>query len=109
MNKKSDSIEQPNSRADRIEEARSLGLQGYYDGAFEMLEDLLKEIPTDIESLRLKGNLLELKAMELLEISRKKFTTSADYLAARQCYELILEISPQDVKALIDLGEHYAN
>lgn len=97
------------NRTDRLEEARGLGLQGYYDSAIEMIEDLLKDASADVESLRLKGNLLELKAMEVAEISRKKLTTSADYLTARQCYERILEIDPRDAAAHIDLGDHYRN
>lgn len=96
-------------RFDRLTEAQTIGLQGYYDAAFEILEDLLRKNPADIAALRLKGNLLELKAMELLEINRKKFTTSADYLAARRCYERILEIDRENVKAHIDLGDHYGN
>jgi len=111
VNKERNSEEQRAAvnRTDRIEEARGLGLQGYYDSAIEMLDDLLKDVPTDVESLRLKGNLLELKAMELAEISRKKLTTSTDYLTARQCYEKILEIDPRDAAAHIDLGDHYRN
>jgi tetratricopeptide (TPR) repeat protein len=96
-------------RTDHLTEAQTIGLQGYYDAAFEILEDLLSKNSADIAALRLKGNLLELKAMELLEINRKKFTTSADYLAARQCYERILGLDPENVRAHIDLGDHYGN
>jgi tetratricopeptide (TPR) repeat protein len=96
-------------RVERLTEAQTLGLQSYYDAAFEILDDLLRKNPSDVASLRLKGNLLELKAMELLEVSRKKFTTSDEYLAARECYEKILVIDPEYVKAYIDLGDHYRN
>jgi tetratricopeptide (TPR) repeat protein len=90
-------------------DAWELGLQGRYDAALEIMEGLLSKAPTDIESLRMKGNLLELKAMDLLEHSVKKLTSSSDYLAARQCYESILEIDPRNVTAHIDLGDHYRN
>lgn len=97
------------SRSERLEEAWGLGIQGHYDPALEILEDLLKENPSDVRALRLKGNLLELKEMDLLEHSGKKLVSSADYLAARECYEQILNIDPQYVKAYIDLGDHYRN
>jgi tetratricopeptide (TPR) repeat protein len=96
-------------RVDRLTEAQTLGLQGYYDAAFEILGDLLRKNPADVPALRLKGNLLELKGMEFLEINRKKFTTSAEYLAARECYEKILDVEPGHAKAYIDLGDHYRN
>jgi tetratricopeptide (TPR) repeat protein len=57
----------------------------------------------------MKGNLLELKAFDVMEYSRKKLTSSADYLAARQCYEKILEVDSRNVKVHIDLGDHYRN
>ena len=109
MNKKHHTAEQgaADDRTERLKEAWGLGIQGYYAAALEILEDLLKKIPTDVGSLRLKGNLLELKEMDRLEYSGKKLTTSADYLAARSCYERILEIDPGNVKARIDLGDHY--
>jgi tetratricopeptide (TPR) repeat protein len=97
------------NRTDLLEEAWGLGIQGYYDAALEILEGLLKENPLDKGSLRLKGNLLELKEMDRLEHSAKKLISSADYLAARGCYEKILEIDPGNVKARIDLGDHYRN
>jgi tetratricopeptide (TPR) repeat protein len=89
-------------------EAWELGLQGYYDAALNILEELLKESPIDVVTLRMKGNLLEMKAMDLLENSGKKLTSSTDFLAARRCYEKILEIDSQNVTARIDLGDHYS-
>lgn len=93
---------------DRRGEAWELGLQGYYDAALGVLEELLKESPIDVATLRMKGNLLEMKAMDLLENSGKKLTSSADFLAARRCYEKILEIDSRNVTAQIDLGDHYS-
>jgi len=109
VNKKHNTTEQgaADNRKERLEEAWGLGIQGYYDAALEILEGLLKKTPADVGSLRLKGNLLELKEMDRLEYSGKKLTTSADYLAARPCYEKILEIDPGNVKTRIDLGDHY--
>jgi tetratricopeptide (TPR) repeat protein len=109
VNKEDNPARTATSRTDRLEEAWGLGIQGYYDAALELLEGLLKENPLDTGSLRLKGNLFELKEMDLLEHSAKKLISSADYLAARGCYEKILEIDPGNVKARIDLGDHYRN
>lgn len=93
----------------RRAEAWELGAQGYYDLALNILDDLLKDVPTDIASLRMKGNLLELKTLDVMEHSQKTLTSSADYLAARECYKKILEIDPRNVRAHIDLGDHYKN
>lgn len=89
--------------------AWELGLQGQYDAAVDILDTVLEKVPRDIESLRMKGNLLELKAMDLLEHSARKLTSSQDYLAARRCYEKILDLDPRNVTAHIDLGDHYKN
>ena len=93
----------------RRAEAWALGAQGYYDAALDILDDLLKEAPSDPASLRMKGNLLELKTLDVMEHSQKTLTSSADYLAARECYERILDIDPRNVRAHIDLGDHYRN
>lgn len=97
------------SRTERLEEAWGLGIQGYYEAALEIIQALLAEDPVHVGSLRLKGNLLELKEMDRLEYSGKKLVSSVDYLAARACYEKILELDPANVKAHVDLGDHYRN
>jgi tetratricopeptide (TPR) repeat protein len=93
----------------RLEEAWGLGIQGYYEAALALLDSLLKENSSDVRALRLKGNLLELKEMDRQEYGGKKLVSSTDYLAARGCYEKILEVEPGYVKAYIDLGDHYRN
>jgi tetratricopeptide (TPR) repeat protein len=97
------------SQIDRRGDAWELGLNGDYDAALGILEELLDEAPADVVSLRMKGNLLELKVLDLLEHSAKKLSSSAEYLAARRCYERILELDPRNVTARIDLGDHYKN
>ena len=97
------------SRSERREEAWGLGVQGYYDAALDILEGLLKENSLDVASLRLKGNLLELKEMDLLEYSGRRLASSPHYLAARACYEKILEVDPGNTRACVDLGDHYRN
>lgn len=94
---------------DQRGESWELGLQGYYDAAFELLEKILRRAPTDLVTLRMKGNLLELKSLDLMESSSKKLLSSEDYLLARKCYEQILVIDPHNIVALMDLGDHYKN
>jgi len=106
---KNDQNSASSSRVQRLEEAWGLGVQGYYDAALEIIDTLLQENPQDTGSLRLKGNLLELKEMDLMEYSGRKLISSADFVAARACYSRILEIEPDNVKAHIDLGDHYRN
>ena len=96
-------------RTERLEEAWGLGIQGYYDAALEILEALLEENSVDVPVLRLKGHLLELKEMDRFEYSGTKLVSSADYLAARGCYEKILQVDTCYAKAYIDLGDHYRN
>jgi len=106
---KNDQNSASSRRVQRLEEAWGLGVQGYYDAALEIIDTLLQENPQDTGSLRLKGNLLELKEMDLMEYSGRKLISSADFVAARACYSRILEIEPGNVKAHIDLGDHYRN
>ena len=90
-------------------EAWELGLQGEYDAALKLIGALLTESSSDLVALRMKGNLLELKTLDLMEYSSKKLMSSRDYLAARDCYMQILKFDPQNISALIDLGDHYKN
>lgn len=89
--------------------AWELGLRGEYEAALAVLDKLLSEGGPDLVALRMKANLLELKALDQLEYDSAKLTLSDDYLAARDCYLSILESEPQNVTALVDLGDHYKN
>jgi tetratricopeptide (TPR) repeat protein len=102
-------VNENQQRKRRLEEAWGLGIQGYYEAALEIIAELLNQNPADLGSLRLRGNLLELKEMDRLEHSGKQLASSVDYLAARSCYERILELDPSNAKANIDLGDHYHN
>jgi len=97
------------SRAKRLEEVWGLGIEGHYGAALDILRGLLGENSLDLVALRMKGNLLELKEMDRLEYCNKKLVSSTDYLTARECYKTILEVDPGNVKAYIDLGDHYGN
>ena len=77
------------SRGELREEASALSLR-VTDAALDILGGLLADDAGDLAALRLRGNVLELKAMDLFEHSYRKLTSSPDYMAARQCYEAIL-------------------
>lgn len=96
-------------RVQMLEEARGLSLGGNYDEALKSVDTLLQERGSDVEALRLRGNVLELKALDFNEYSSKKLMTSRDYLDARRCYEQVLAQDPENTIALIDLGDHYKN
>jgi tetratricopeptide (TPR) repeat protein len=98
-----------NVRAQWLDEAWGLGAQGHYGYALAILEGQLSIDPRDVGALRMMGNLLELKELERLEYSSKRLTSSSDFMKARRCYESILKIHPNDVKARIDLGDHFKN
>lgn len=59
--------------------------------------------------MRLKGNVLEQKALDENESSPRGVAISEDYLTALACYEQALEMDPRNTVALIDLGDHYKN
>jgi tetratricopeptide (TPR) repeat protein len=92
-----------------LEEARGLSLDGHYEEALLMVDRLLQLAADDVDGLRLKGNILELQALDRHEYSTKKLMSSAEYLEARLCYERILALDPGNSMALMDLGDHYKN
>ena len=99
----------PEHRLQQLEEARGLAMDASYDAALDVVEKVLAGLPDDLEGLRLKGNVLEQKALDLNEHSAKKLVRSGEYLLARECYERILRSDPDNVFALVDLGDHYKN
>lgn len=96
-------------RLQQLEQARALSTECRYDAALDLVEKLLVKHSDDVEVLRLKGNILEQKALDLGEDKRERLTKSRDYLLARECYERVLRIDPKNTVALIDLGDHYKN
>lgn len=97
------------ARLQQLEQARSLSADLEHDDALRVIEGLFSEHSDDVETLRLKGNVLESRALELNEYRVEKLMKSHDYLLARECYERILRIDPRNTVAFIDLGDHYKN
>lgn len=96
-------------RLNLLLDARGLAMECNYGSALDLIEELLTESPNDLEGLRLKGNVLEQKVLDLNEYSGKKLNRSSEYLAAQRCYEQILQLDPTNTVALIDLGDHFRN
>ena len=84
-------------------------MSGQYGEALAALEKVVGRQPEDVEALRLKGNILELKVLDRAQYRSENLLRSRDWLAARKCYESILSVDPENTLALIDLGDHYRN
>jgi len=78
-----------------------------YRAALDAIEAILRKHPGDLDALRLKGNILEQKALDEHERSPRSLALSLDYLTAFACYEQVLGVDPRHTVALIDLGDHY--
>ena len=88
-------------------EAWERGLRGDHASAIELIDEVLKDCPSTILGLRIKGNLLDLKAVDELAGPIATLVTSRDFLCARACYEQILRLDPQNAPARIDLGDQF--
>lgn len=93
----------------QLEEIRDTAISGRYAEALTALEVIIGARPDHIEALRLKGNVLELKALDRAQHRAQKLLRSRDYVTARKCYEEILALAPDNTLALIDLGDHFRN
>ncbi|MEP7242863.1 MAG: tetratricopeptide repeat protein [Gammaproteobacteria bacterium] len=93
----------------RLEEIRDTAISGQYADALAELEEIIGGRPVHVEALRLKGNILELKALNRAQHHAQKLLRSRDYVNARKCYEEILALEPDNTLALIDLGDHFRN
>lgn len=92
-----------------LENSRLLAMNCEYNDALNSIEEILEEYPGNLDALRLKGNVLEQKALDENEASPRSLALSEDYLAALACYEKVLETDPRNTVALIDVGDHYKN
>ena len=97
------------TRIQFLESIRNEAVGGGYEKALITLNQFLEENPTETEALRLKGNILELGALDGAQYHSKKLLRLPDYVHAQECYEKILDIDAHNTLALIDLGDHYKN
>ena len=95
--------------SETLESIRNEAIGGGYQRALERLDAMLSEKPDELEAIRLKGNVLELRAFDGAQYHAKKLLLLPDFVGARKCYERILELDPRNTLALADLGDHYKN
>ena len=95
--------------SETLESIRNEAIGGGYQRALERLDAMLSKKPDEVEALRLKGNVLELRAFDGAQYHAKKLLLLPDFVCARKCYERILELDPRNTLALADLGDHYKN
>lgn len=89
--------------------ARDMFLEGRTDEALRLLDDMLAAEEGHVAALRLKGNILEYLALEQAERNQETPLKHPGMWEARQCYERILELDPDNTLALVDLGDHFKN
>ena len=92
-----------------LEEIRNTALSGEYSDALSEIDKIIDGRPGYIDALRLKGNVLELRALDRAQSRGGSLLRCRDYVAARRCYEHILQLDPGNTLALIDLGDHFRN
>jgi tetratricopeptide (TPR) repeat protein len=84
-------------------------LEGRPADALKALEGMLAADADYIEALRLKGNILEVAALEQADRDQDTPLKHPGMWEARRCYERILQLDPDNTLALIDLGDHFGN
>jgi tetratricopeptide (TPR) repeat protein len=97
-----------NNRLFLLNESKNLAMEGRYKEALEMVNQLLLTISDDLDGLRLKGNILDLE-VSVENIEFPEHERKAKLAMAQKCYERILELDPNNVLALIDLGDYWQN
>jgi tetratricopeptide (TPR) repeat protein len=95
--------------SETLEEAQRLAITGDYLGAIALINSVLKREPNNVEALRFKGNVIELKVFHSELNENNKFVRSPEILKARVCYEKALLLEPNNPGVLADLGTHWNN
>ena len=91
-----------------LEKAKALAvLHRKYNESIEIVDYLLRHRSNDIDALRLKGNILDLQALDLMQDQSVDSTDIQNLDHARTCYEKILTLDPENVVALIDMGDYW--
>ncbi len=97
------------SRLDQLENAQYLAtIEKNYTDALEIVDALLHEDPDDVDALRLKGNILDLKSLDQKTENPASSSYEKYQEKARCCYAAILKISPNNTVAHIDLGDYWS-
>ena len=94
-------------RLERLEAARESAREGEYRHALEQAQDVLDAEPYDLNALALKGNILDYQSEVATELGLADLAAEASE-EALHCYQTMLEIDSENVRALIDLGDRQA-
>lgn len=92
-------------RIERLEQARETARDGEYRHALELAQEVLDAEPYDLNALALKGNILDYQAEVAAELGLADLAVEAAE-EARHCYETMLQVDRENVRALIDIGDH---
>lgn len=92
-----------------LQRAQKPAISGDYPHAFACLEKILSQTPDHIETLRFKGNILELKAFHDQLNKNINLGNCPEMMQARTCYEHALAHAPNHPGLLADLGTHWKN
>ncbi len=106
--KETESKMMQNNRLFLLNKAKFLTMEGKYKKALKFIDKLLITNPNDVDALRLKGNVLSVKITDenysFCEKKRKLVLCSI-----QKCHERILKFDPNNMLALIDLGDYWRN
>jgi tetratricopeptide (TPR) repeat protein len=92
-------------RIKTLSEAKNMAfLEKDYDSSISILDEWLNSNKDDVDALRLKGNILDLKALDLMQDGIEDISL---FELARNCYEKILIIKPNSPLAYVDLAEYW--
>lgn len=93
---------------EQLEKAKTLAIiHRQYNKALKIVNYLLKLKSSDIDALRLKGNILDLQTLDLMRDQSVISTDAQNFDHARICYEKILKLDPGNIVALIDMGDYW--
>ena len=92
-----------------LENAQRLAMIGHYGKAQACLDALLRKYPNHVDTLRLKGNIIELEAFADELDGKGDFVHSPEVAKARACYEQALALQPNHIGILADMGTHWKN
>jgi len=95
--------------SETLKHAQRLAITGDYLGALARIDSVLKREPKNVEALRFKGNVIELKVFDCELNENNEFVRSPEILKARVCYEQALLLEPNNPGVLADLGTHWNN
>jgi tetratricopeptide (TPR) repeat protein len=95
--------------AHTLNNARMLSIAGDYIEALHLIDSMLRLNPFNVEALRMKGNIIELKVFDSELNYDFEFVNSPEILKARTCYEQALLYEPSHTGILADLGTHWMN